>query len=239
MDKLKIQNNDLVCALAQLIMKLQYNWYYDSTCDGVGVHFDHEISTNKYILSYKYDENNFDSSDYKGVVTITLFTQYDRRKLNKALNIIESAINRDLSFLRKYYNPSSHYTYNVFGGTQNWKNAFKIINTYKLSVNVFQYDFDDVEAMDYFPYHLKLVGGECEENIRKELLEDLYESQGTNYKEEGIQIYSGEFVYPRNYKEEEKIPEAIVNFDEIFMKELDVYHDYKKLYKKNRIYYDI
>jgi hypothetical protein len=241
MDKLKIQNNDLVCALAQLIMKLQNDWYYDSTCDGTGVHYNHEISTNKYILTYEYDENNFDSGEYKGVVTITLFTQYDKRKLNKALNIIENAINRDLSFLRKYYNPSSHYTYNVFGGEKDWKNAFKMINTYKLSVNVLQYNFDDVESMDYYPYHLKLVGGEFEENVRKKLLEELYEFQGIDYLEEGIKIYSGEFIYYdyRNYQEEDNITEVVVNFDEIFSKELDIYYNYKKLYKKNPIYYDI
>ncbi len=233
-----MENKVLTYALARLIQNLHTSWYYDSSCDGECYYYKYTYETSDFTITYDPQiEGLNDVYDANVLVTIELVEYEDETEndkineeiLNISLNKIEEIINRDLTFMRKYFNPSAEYTYECFQGDSDWKKCFNIIDSKKITTIIEPYHFDFVEHMDLFAYHLLLLIDYDESELRSRF-EDSRFVEDIDF-DEPITIFPGDYHKFKNdeeYEEFEKsFPKKRLSINDIFDKELEYYQNNK------------
>lgn len=183
----------LTRAISNLFYLLRYEWYNDSSCDEDMVHGDNYMYTQDYMIYFKPTGKK--EYYFTGEITIKTKTEtFTEEDLQKSLEEIEEAIQRDLTFIRTYIYPPCEVDFNDLFMMENkidyktqWNSKFKYISSNEVKVSVQLYDFEDIESLKFFGLHLYLLGGmktEKIENKFSDIFDILWESHFYEFKKE-------------------------------------------------------
>lgn len=248
----------LTRAISNLFYVLRYEWYNDSSCDEDMVHGDNYMYTQDYMIYFKPTGKK----DYYFTGEITIKTKietFTEEDLQKSLEEIEKAIQRDLTFIRTYIYPPCEVDFDDLfivndkkENEKSWSSKFKYISPNEVRVYVQLYDYEDVEELKFFGLHLYLLGGMETEDIEGkfsdilDILEDYhfyeYYVKVKHPKYSGLLMNFGDFysmyhyLYKKYYEKskDEKIDEHLQEYEKYYiLSEFDI----SELIQKEMEYY--